>query len=197
MKPCQILMLRYYLPWSETIAGEIHWLRECSLVPKVPAELNNPLIYQPVGNNMVTRVNAQVICICHVFSRFCSHLPYKASYPKCCGYLEKHHCGSCVFAQENEPIGFCFSLTLCFSTCPAVWSWNMENHGCDTKEDPDIYQHLPWKNPSGRMVWDHQQQRTLETDQATTSRRWNPPKNLEMDWTHPLKANDLCLIRNP
>ena len=80
------------------------------------------------------------------------------------------------------------------------------------REDQDIHQHLPQKNPLDPMAWDHQQQRTLETDQATTSRRkgagdgldthscitrpalnWNPqekrkrghPRNV---WRHDLEA---------
>ena len=41
------------------------------------------------------------------------------------------------------------------------------------------------------MARGHQQQRTLDTDHATTSRRLNPPKTLEADWTQSPKANDL------
>ena len=32
---------------------------------------------------------------------------------------------------------------------------------------------------------------------ATTSRRWNSPQMLEMDWTHPPKVNDLCDMSSP
>ena len=34
-------------------------------------------------------------------------------------------------------------------------------------------------------------------DQATTSRRWNPPKMLEMDWTHPQKASNPYCMSSP
>ena len=47
------------------------------------------------------------------------------------------------------------------------------------------------------MAWDNQQQRIPEMDQATTCRRQNPPKTLEMDWTHPPKASDLYHMPSP
>ena len=71
------------------------------------------------------------------------------------------------------------------------------NEGMHTEEDPDMYQQMPSKNPSEPMAWDHQRQRTLETDQATTSKRLIPPKTLEMSWTRPPKANDLYHTSSP
>ena len=44
----------------------------------------------------------------------------------------------------------------------------------------------------GLFSSDHQQQRTLETDQATTSRRGDSPKTLEMNWKHHPNSSDLC-----
>ena len=46
------------------------------------------------------------------------------------------------------------------------------------------------------MDWDHRQQRPMETDRATTSRRWDPPKTQE-DWTRPPRANDLYHTPSP
>ena len=51
--------------------------------------------------------------------------------------------------------------------------------------------------PSDPMAWSHQQQRTLERDQATTSRRSDPPSTLEIKWTCPPKASDLYQRSSP
>ena len=40
---------------------------------------------------------------------------------------------------------------------PALRSWNMETHDYGTEEEPDIHQHLPWKNPSYPVILDNQQ----------------------------------------